>query len=194
MIGQTGTARHRRFDGAGVRHRHRRPRAILSGQADQDDRAVPAGRADRHHGAAHRPGHLGAARPAGDRREPPRRGLHHRLQGRRRGRTRRLYAACSARPARSASRPRSIRASTSIRSSISPRSRPPRCCRTSWWSGPSVPAKTVAEFVAYAKANPGQAQLRRRPRHAAASAHRRCSRPRPGSTSPTSPTRARRRR
>ena len=32
-------------------------RADLSGQADQDDRAVPAGRADRHHGAAGRQVH-----------------------------------------------------------------------------------------------------------------------------------------
>ena len=40
-----------------------------------------------------RPGDVGKARPAGDRREPARRGLHHRLQGRRRGRARRLYAA-----------------------------------------------------------------------------------------------------
>jgi tripartite-type tricarboxylate transporter receptor subunit TctC len=36
-----------------------------------------------------------------------------------------------------------------IRSSISPRSPPHRSCRTSWWS-----ARTFAEFVAYAKANP----------------------------------------
>ncbi len=33
-------------------------RAVLSRQADQDDRAVPAGRADRHHGAPRGAGHV----------------------------------------------------------------------------------------------------------------------------------------
>ena len=34
---------------------------------------------------------------------------------------------------------------------------------TSWWYNPSVPARTVREFIAYAKANPGKINFASRP-------------------------------
>jgi tripartite-type tricarboxylate transporter receptor subunit TctC len=49
-----------------------------------------------------------------------------------------------------------MRASTTTRRSRSRRSPRPRSCRCCWRCAPDLPAKTVQEFVAYAKANPGK--------------------------------------
>ena len=70
---------------SGLRARRPCPRARLSRQADPPDRALGAGRADRHSGAAP-VANPAQARPARDRREPPRRGRRDR---RARGRDRR---------------------------------------------------------------------------------------------------------
>ena len=68
----------------------RRRAAKISGPADQDDRAVSAGRPDRHHGADDGAGIDQPRRPGG-RRESSRRRFDHRHQGRRRRGPRRLH-------------------------------------------------------------------------------------------------------
>ena len=97
--------------------------------------------------------------------DPDRTKLHHRKprrrrhldwhQGGRHGAARRLHAAAQRLVARSTFRC-SIRASTTKLSKVSSRSRP-----LVTWShvivvAPSVPVRTLAELVAYAKANPGK--------------------------------------
>ncbi len=69
-----------------------RPRADLPQPRHQDDRAVRPRRTGRHHGAARRPATVHAARPERDHRQPRWRRRHHRCQGRRGRRARRLYA------------------------------------------------------------------------------------------------------
>ena len=149
--------------------RHPRQRAILSRQADQDDRAVPAGRPDRHHGAADRPVDVGKPRPAGHRREPPRRGLHHRLQGRGRGRPRRLHAAVrlvrlARRRARALSEPRrrSAQAFRHGRHHVAPAAH--------HGGRPGRAGEDGRGIRRLRQSQSRQAQLRRGPRHAAASA------------------------
>ncbi len=82
--------RSRRRDRLATIGRGARP-AKISGPADQDDRAVSAGRPDRHHGADGGAGIDQSRRPGG-RRKSSRRRLDHRHQGRRRRRSRRLHA------------------------------------------------------------------------------------------------------
>ena len=96
----------------------------------------PAGRADRHHGAADRGGHLEPRRPAGHRREPPGRRLDHRLQGRRRRRARRLHAAVRL-SGSLGSRRRSTRASTSSRCKHFTPVAPLAAAARAWWSAPT---------------------------------------------------------
>ena len=100
--------------------------------------------------------HVVESRPAGGRREPAGRGLHHRLQGRGRAPTPTATRCCSDRPARSALRPRStpmprldpVKSFAPVASvSLLPHVMVVPA---------SLPAKTVQEFVAYAKANPGK--------------------------------------
>ena len=84
----------------------------------------------------------------------PGKGATHRHVAGRQGGARRLHAArCpTSRPSRS--RRRSTATSTTIRSATSPTSRWPRSIPACWWSIRASRRKTLADYVAYAKANP----------------------------------------
>ena len=134
----------------------RRARADLSDQAGQARRAV---RARRHLGGrrpAGRGGDVERPRPADDRREQGRRrGKHRDGRGRAR-RTRRLHA--DPRPLRHA-RGQPVHVRRSCRTTPTRTSRRSRCsprCRTSTSSTRPCRRKNLKEFVALAKAKPGQ--------------------------------------
>ena len=115
-------------------------------------------RRDRHRRAPDRSMAVGAARPAIHRREPAGRRQQYRHRGGRACAAGRLHAP-SGRRRRTRSTRRSTTSSISISSATSRRSRASAACRYVMVVNPSVPAKTVPEFIAYAKANPGKINM-----------------------------------
>ena len=109
-------------------------------------------------GAPDRPVAVGAARPAIRRREPAGRRQQYRHRGGRARAGRRLHAAAGRRR-RPPSTRRSTTISTSISSATSRRSRASIRVPLVMVVNPSFPAKTVPEFIAYAKANPGKINM-----------------------------------
>ena len=128
-----------------------RPVRIIVGYA--------AGRRDRHYRAPDGPMAVGAARSAIHHREPAGCRQQYRHRGGRAGAPGRLYAA-SGRASECRSTRRSTTSSTTISYATSRRSRASLAFGNVMEVNPTVPVKTVPEFIAYAKANPGQDQLR----------------------------------
>ena len=112
----------------------------------------------RHHRAPDRSMAVGAARPAIRHREPAGRRRQYRQRGGREIARRRLYDPI-VRRARTRSTPRSTTSSISISSVTSRRSAAISRAPNVMVVHPSVPAKTVPEFIAYAKANPGKVNM-----------------------------------
>ena len=142
--------------------RRGKPGAGLSRHADPLHRA--GGRRRRHRpGRAH--GHRALGQAAGPdlrRREPERRRRRRRLPGHRARRARRLHADAGLR--RHARHQPGTRASCpTTRSRTSRRSAWSAARRTCWWSTPTLPVQTLAEFVDYVKQQPGQASATARP-------------------------------
>ena len=114
-------------------------------------------RCDRHRRAPDGSMAVGAAWPAIRHREPAGCRQQYRHRGGRARAAGRLYAA-HGRRLRTRSTRRSTTSSISISSAISRRSPALSACRSVMVVNPSVPAKTVPEFIAYAKSQSGQDQ------------------------------------
>src|SRR5262245_7278544 len=135
----------------------RRMGAVLSRAAGALDRADRTWRCAGHPGTSYRPMAIRAARPAVRHRQPARRRQQHRHRGGRARARRRPYAPpdpSRQRDQRDALRQAQFRFCARHRAG---RGRLPRCYVMV--VNPSVPAKTVPEFIAYAKANPGKINM-----------------------------------
>ena len=130
----------------------------LSGAADHLDGLCASRRRARYRRAAGRTAAVATARPAGRHREPAGRRRQSRPAGGRARAGRRLHAAahCDA-ACRQRDALRKARTSTSCATSC--RSRASTTIPFPWWSIPSLPVRTVAEFIAYVKANPGKINM-----------------------------------
>ena len=117
-----------------------------------------AGGGNRHRRAPDRPMAVGAARPAIRHREPAGCRQQYRHRGGRACAAGRLYASAG-QSRRTRSTRRFTKSSISISSATSRRSRASSAYPYVMVVNPSVPAKTVPEFIAYAKANPGKINM-----------------------------------
>ena len=116
----------------------------------------PPGELDGHRRAHRGAEALRAARPVDRHREPRRRRRHHRHRAGRQVGAGRLQRSRSPPPARTWWRPACMRSSSTTRSRISRRSALMAISPYLLVVNPSVPAKTVKELVALAKAKPGK--------------------------------------
>ena len=132
--------------------------ASLSDAAGAHDRRLCRRRRGRHRRAPDRSMAVGAARPAIRHREPAGCRQQYRHRGGREVASGRLHAA-PGRHDQTRSTRRSTTSSISISSATSRRSRASVRVPFVMVVHPSVPAKTVPEFIAYAKANPGKINM-----------------------------------